>query len=238
MEAAQLAKIEAGGPMFRGASKNVYRIDEENCLVRLIPSLTSYTYHRDALIPGTDKIRLDFYELAAARLAGAGIPCVFGGRVDDTAYLARFCSNPPFEVIVKNQAAGSTLRKYPGLFEPGTEFRKPVVKFDFRTSPEDQPIAEDYIREYGLDVARMRSLALATNDVLRNWLKPRTLWDFCIIVGLDKVGDYYVTSEVSPDCMRLRDPDGVPLDKDLFRQGASAQEILLAWSGLVASLAS
>lgn len=236
MDAAQLAKIEEGTPTFKGISKNVYELADGNCLVRLIPSLTSYTYHRNQLIPGTDKIRLDFYELAAAQLDRAGIPCAFGRRIDDTAYLARFCPNPPFEVIVKNRATGSTIRKYPGLFEPGTEFSSPVVKFDFRTTPEDQPIAEDYVREYGLDVARMKSLALATNDVLRHWLRPRVLWDFCIIVGLDKAGDYYVTSEISPDCMRLRDADGSALDKDLFREGASPAEILSVWSRLVAGL--
>lgn len=237
MDSTTVATIEAGAPACSGASKVVYDLGDGRCLVRLVPSLTSFTYDRHELLPGTDRIRLDFYELAAARLAAAGVPCVFEHRVDETAYLARFCPSPPFEVIVKNIAAGSTLRKYPGLFPAGTVFSAPVVKFDFRTSPEDQPIAEDYVREYGLDVDRMKALALRTNEVLREWLAPRVLWDFCVIVGMDAAGDYYVASEVSPDCMRLRGADGAPLDKDLFRQGAPAEEIGRVWSALVASLA-
>lgn len=236
MDSAQLLAVESGEPTYQGISKNVYDLGDGTCLVRMIPSLSSFTYDRHELVPGTDRIRLDFYELAAARLHAAGIPCAFERRIDDTSYLARFCQTPPFEVIVKNYAAGSTLRKYPGLFQAGAKFTQPIVKFDFRVSPEDQPIADDYVREYGLDVAKMKALALAVNDVLCRWLQPRVLWDFCIIVGLDGGGDYSVSSEISPDAMRLRDADGSPLDKDMFREGASHAEILDVWDKLVSSL--
>lgn len=231
-----LLAIETRKPTYQGTSKTVYDLGDGTCFVRLVPSLTSYTYDRHELVPGTERIRLDFYELAASRLKRAGVPCVFERRLDESSYLARFCPTPPFEVIVKNYAVGSTLRKYPGLFPAESKFAHPIVKFDFRTSPEDQPIAEDYVREYGLDVAKLKTLALATNDVLQGWLQPRILLDFCIIAGLDERHDYCVTSEISPDCMRLRDANGSPLDKDLFRGGATHAQITRIWSELVASL--
>jgi phosphoribosylaminoimidazole-succinocarboxamide synthase len=202
----------------------------------MIPTLNSFTFSREAVVPGTDKIRLDFYEMAAARMTVAGVPSVFKYRVDETSYVARFCPSPPVEVIVKNVSAGSTLRKYPGLFAAGHQFTRPVVKFDYRTDPEDQAIADDYVRELGLDVQRVKDIALQTNNILRDWLAPRSLWDFCIIVGLDDTGKYWVNSEISPDSMRLKDADGSSLDKDLFRRGASEDAILTAWSGLVAEL--
>jgi phosphoribosylaminoimidazole-succinocarboxamide synthase len=236
MDKELIAVAEKSEPVSKGRSKLVYDLPDGSCLVRLIPSLNSFTYQREELVPGTDRLRLDFYERAAAVLDAAGVRTVFTERVDDTAYVARYVPSPPFEVIVKNVAVGSTVRKYPGLFEEGHRFAAPVVKFDYRVDPEDQPIAEDYLREFGVSPDALRAVALQANAALRSWLHPRDLQDFCVIVGVDAEGQYRITSEVSPDCMRLRSPDGSSLDKDLFRHGADAEEILRIWSELVRSL--
>lgn len=230
------ANIEATEPVYRGRSKTVYLMPQGRCFVRMVPSLSSFTFSREASMPGTDKLRLDFYEKAAARLRDAGVSCAFQYRVDETSYVSLFCPSPPFEVIVKNVSAGSTLRKYPGLFPQGHRFSQPVVKFDYRTDPEDQPIADDYVRELGLDVQRLKDIALQTNQVLCDWLAPRHLWDFCLVIGRDEAGEYWINSEISPDCMRLKDVDGTSLDKDLFREGAGRAELLDVWTALVNGL--
>jgi phosphoribosylaminoimidazole-succinocarboxamide synthase len=231
-----ISQAEAGDPIAKGRSKVVYPLPAGRCFVRLLPSLTSFTYHREEMVAGTDRLRLDFFERAAVVLARNDLPTVFERRVDDTGYIARYVPYSPFEVIVKNVATGSTVRKYPGLFREGHRFATPVVKLDYRTEPEDQPIAEDYLRECGYDVPRIKALALQTNEALRSWLAPNDLWDFCLLVGVGPDGRYWINSEISPDCMRLRAPDGASLDKDLFRNGADGSEILRTWGDLVASL--
>ncbi len=233
---ADLAQVTAGEPVFRGRSKTVYPMPGGRCFIQMVPSLSSFTYSREAMMPGTEKLRLDFFEKASARMRDDGVPGAFEYRVDDTSYVALFCPAPPVEVIVKNVCAGSTIRKYPGLFPQGHRFDRPVVKFDYRTDPEDQPIAEDYVRELGLDTQRMKDIALLLNETLQRWLTPLDLWDFCIIIGIDQHGSYRVISEVSPDCMRLKGTNGESLDKDLFRAGASRAEILRAWSATVHGL--
>jgi phosphoribosylaminoimidazole-succinocarboxamide synthase len=235
-DGATIRRAEAGDAIAKGRSKIVYRLADDWCLVRMLPSLTSFTYRREELVPGTDKLRLDFFERAADVLARAGLRTTFEDRVDDTGYLARYVPYGPFEVIVKNVATGSTVRKYRGLFEEGHRFTAPVVKLDYRTEPEDQPIADDYVRAYGYDVDRIKALALQTNEALRTWLAPRDLWDFCLLVGVGPEGDYWINSEISPDGMRLRGSAGEALDKDLFRQGVDGAEILSVWADLVASL--
>jgi phosphoribosylaminoimidazole-succinocarboxamide synthase len=237
MVSIDIEKAVSQPPMVTGRSKEVFRLGPDLCLVRLIPSLTSFTYGRDELVAGTEKLRLDFYELAARRLEANGVETVFRERVSDDMYVARLCPSPPFEVIVKNLATGSTIRKYPGLFEEGHRFHTPVVKFDYRTDPEDQPIAEDYVRECGFDPAALKTKILLINQILRDWLQPNDLWDFCVVFGRREDGAYVVQSEVSPDCMRLRSPDGEALDKDLFRQGRSHEEIIQIWSRLNRMLA-
>jgi phosphoribosylaminoimidazole-succinocarboxamide synthase len=238
--AAVIAEALAREPLIVGRSKALYALDEQHCIIRLIPSLTSFTYGREELVPGTEILRLDFYELAAQSLAKAGITTAFRGRLGTDLYYADLCADLcqelPFEVIVKNKAVGSTLRKYPGLFEPNHCFNKPVVKFDYRIDPEDQPIAEDYLRESGCDPELFKAIALRVNEELQRWLTPRILLDFCIVIGRHPSGHYAITSEISPDCMRLQNEVGQSLDKDLFRQGASHQNIRSVWADLVHSL--
>ena len=219
-----------------GRSKAIHDIDGRHCLVRLIPSLTSFTYGRHELVAGTEVLRLDFFDMAVQKLRQAGIRTAFVRRVAADMYIAEYCRGMPFEVIVKNVAGGSTLVKYPGRFPAGHRFRRPVVKFDFRVDPEDQPISEDYVREAGFDANALKNVALRVNAVLRAWLRPCDLLDFCLIFGLDAAGRYSIISEISPDAMRLRSPEGRPLDKDLFRQGAPGVEILSAWRELAEGL--
>jgi len=228
--------ILADKPMVKGKSKAIWRLDDHLCLAQLIPSLSSFTYNRHEMFDGTEVLRLDFYEMAAQRLQAAGVPVAFKARIGANLYVTEYCPCPPFEVIVKNIATGSTTRKYPGLFAEGHRFEIPVVKFDYRIDPEDQPIADDYLREAGCDSTRLKSLALKVNKVLRDWLAPRDILDFCLIFGADQYGKPILTSEVSPDAMRLRSPDGSSLDKDLFRQGGSREEVIDTWGRLVADL--
>jgi phosphoribosylaminoimidazole-succinocarboxamide synthase len=223
-------------PDIQGRSKKLWLLGDGTCVVEMVPSLRSFTFDRDELVPATGALRLDFYEQAAARLAEVGVPTVFRRRLGATTYLAAHVPAPPFEVIVKNRAVGSTTRKYPGLFEEGARLPRPVVKFDYRTDPEDQPIGEDYLRVLGVDVDGCRQLALACNAHLSQWLEPNDLYDFCLVIGSSPDGRLVINSEISPDCMRLRGPDGEPRDKDLFRSGASPDRIIAVWSELVASL--
>jgi len=230
LEDQQLERIPDSRPAdIAGRSKELWLLPDGLCLVRLIPSLRSFTHDRDELVEDTGPLRLQFYERAAPRLAAAGVECAFHRRVGATMYVAEFCPAPPIEVVVKNVANGSTTRKYPGLFPDGEPLPRPVVKFDYRVDPEDQPIGEDYLRALDLPVDAMRDQAFTVNDVLRDWLAPLQLWDFCVIFGIRPSGELSLISEVSQDCMRIRHPDGAPLDKDLFRAGASGADIVTAW---------
>lgn len=223
-------------PDLSGRSKRLWRLADGTCVVEIIPSLRSFTYQRDEMLPETGPLRLDFYERAAARLAADGIRTAFRRRLSPTSYLAEFHPAPPFEVVVKNRAVGSTLRKYPGLFPAEQKLPRPVVKFDYRVDPEDQPIGEDYLRVLDIPVDELRRLALAVNDCLIRWLAPIELWDFCLIFGFAEDGTPVLISEVSQDCMRLRRPDGSASDKDLFRRGAGHEEIYTAWKRLLDEL--
>ena len=234
--AADELTVDARPPDIEGRSKRIWLLGSDLCVIELIPSLRSFTFKREEIIEDTGPLRLAFYERAAGRLENDGIRTAFLRRLGPTRYLALYKAAPPFEVIVKNRAVGSTVVRYPGLFEAGQALPRPVVKFDYRAEPEDQPIGEDYLRAIGLPVDELRRLALEVNSSLRAWLEPVEVLDFCLIFGLDGNGDPLVISEISPDCMRLRHPDGSSLDKDLFRVGRQSDEITAAWRRLLDGL--
>ncbi|GHH88242.1 hypothetical protein GCM10018793_67200 [Streptomyces sulfonofaciens] len=225
--------VSAREPDIQGRSKKVWFAGPGACVVEMIPSLRSFTYDRDELMDGTAELRLDFFEYVSGRLAQDGVHTVFRERLGPISYLADYRPAPPFEVIVKNRATGSTMRKYPGLFTEGQVFERPVVKFDYRTDPEDQPIGEDYLRLLGVDVEQYRNAALRCNALLRNLLSPLDLWDFCLVIADDEEHGVVINSEISPDCMRLRSADGTSYDKDMFRQGAEREDILGRWTELM-----
>ncbi|TGV01549.1 phosphoribosylaminoimidazolesuccinocarboxamide synthase [Flavivirga rizhaonensis] len=225
-------------PIVKGKSKYLYNYDNDHYIAQLIPSLSSFTYDRYEMVEKTQDLRLDFYEMAVALLNKHDVPTAFVKRLDTDKYLTRKCTSPPFEVIVKNYAVGSTQRKYPGLFPDNHKFSTPIVKFDYRIDPEDIPISADYLKVYGEDPDLLKKLALKTNDILCEWLSPNVLVDFCLIFGTNNDGEVCITSEISPDCMRLKSEDGSSLDKDLFRQGKSHEEIIDTWTQLIVDIKS
>ncbi len=225
-------------PLVKGKSKLLFGYDTDHYVAQLIPSLSSFTYNRYEMVEKTQNLRLDFYEMAVALLNAHDVPTAFVKRLDGDKYLTRKCTSPPFEVIVKNYAVGSTQRKYPGLFPKNHKFEEPIVKFDYRIDPEDVPISDDYLKAYGEDPELLKKLALKTNALLCEWLYPNVLVDFCLIFGDNSDGELCITSEISPDCMRLKSPNGESLDKDLFRDGKAHDEIVDTWTQLISDIRS
>lgn len=220
--------------IIEGKSKRIYSYKEDVVLVELKPTLGSFTFNKKAEIPGTEILRLDFYEAVSECFKKHGILSTFIFRQTESTFLAKYIENvPPFETIIKNYAVGSTLRKYPGLFEPNEKLAHPIVKFDYRIDPEDQPIADDYVALYGVDVMRVKEVALKLNKLLSDLLSPYLLLDICFIFGTDENGQLFLTSEVSPDGFRVRDIDGDPYDKDIFRLGLPDKLLFERWKTLI-----
>lgn len=130
----------------------------------------------------------------------------------------------PAEVIIRNRATGSLIRKYP--FEDGTILNPPIVQMDYKDDEYHDPMLNESIAE-ALNVATkeeleiMKTIALKINDILSETFLNIgiILVDFKIEFGKDKNGDIILGDEISPDSCRLWDKDTLEmLDKELFRQ--------------------
>jgi phosphoribosylaminoimidazole-succinocarboxamide synthase len=133
----------------------------------------------------------------------------------------------PLEIITRNIAAGSLVRKFP--FKAGQEFEPPIIQMDYKNDEYHDPMLNDDIT-LALDLStndeleRIREITLRINDVLKGFLKDKNiiLPDFKIEYGKDYRGEIVLGDEISPDTCRFWDAQTFDvLDKDLFRKGES-----------------
>ena len=110
----------------------------------------------------------------------------------------------PIEVIIRNIATGSLVRKYP--FADGSRVDPPIKALGIATQEEIEILTQK---------------ALKINEILTKFFADAgiILVDFKIEFGKDKDGNILLGDEISPDGCRLWDSETLEmLDKELFRK--------------------
>lgn len=133
----------------------------------------------------------------------------------------------PLEVITRNIATGSLVRRFP--FQEGQTFEPPIIQMDYKNDAYHDPMLnDDIILALGFatseDLQIIRETTLKINQVLKKFLRKRGLLfpDFKIEYGRDHEGSIVLGDEISPDTCRFWDSETRDvLDKDLFRKGES-----------------
>ena len=131
----------------------------------------------------------------------------------------------PIEVIVRNIATGSLVRKYP--IEDGTRLEPPIVQMDFKADEYHDPMLNDsIIKALGIasqeEIDILTEKALQINEILIKFFADAgiILVDYKVEFGKDKNGNIILGDEISPDSCRLWDSETLEmLDKELFRKG-------------------
>ncbi|WP_458406286.1 phosphoribosylaminoimidazolesuccinocarboxamide synthase [Methanobrevibacter sp.] len=135
----------------------------------------------------------------------------------------------PIEVIVRNIATGSLVRKYP--IADGTRLEPPIVQMDFKADEYHDPMLNDsIIKALGIatqeEIDILTEKALKINDILTKFFADAgiILVDYKVEFGKDKNGNILLGDEISPDGCRLWDSETLEmLDKELFRKGKDDQ---------------
>lgn len=135
----------------------------------------------------------------------------------------------PLEVIVRNIAAGSFVKRY-GATE-GQEFATPTFEFSYKDDSLGDPLINDsHALALGLatqqEIDTIRTYALKVNDLLKAFFRERNilLVDFKLEFGRHK-GEILLGDEISPDTCRFWDATTrQKLDKDRFRQDLGGVE--------------
>jgi phosphoribosylaminoimidazole-succinocarboxamide synthase len=220
--------IEIRTLIYQGKAKGVYETnDPQKVVVEFRDDITAGDGAKKDNISGkgfwNSVISAKLFEL----LEEAGIKTQYIELIKPGLMLSKKLEMIPLEVITRNIAAGSLLRRYP--FKPKQTFDPPIIQIDYKSDEYGDPmlnddiaIALDLIGEEGLKNIRENTLKI--NKVLKDFLESKGLLfpDFKIEYGYDSEGNIVLGDEISPDTCRFWDIETCDiLDKDLFRQGES-----------------
>ena len=154
-----------------------------------------------------------------------GIDTQFIDLPEPNVMVAKKLEMIPIEVIVRNIATGSLVRKYP--IADGTRLEPPIVEMDFKADEYHDPMLNNsIIMALGIatqeEVDILTEKALKINEILTRFLADAgiILVDFKVEFGKDMDGNILLGDEISPDGCRLWDSETLEmLDKELFRKG-------------------
>ena len=151
------------------------------------------------------------------------IPTHFIKKVSETEMLVNKVDIIKVEVVCRNIAAGSLVKKFG--FTEGAELKQPIVEYYLKSDELGDPLfTEDHIfalnltDKYGLDI--IKKMTLRINTLLKKFFldKGIKLVDFKLEFGKDKNGNIILADEISPDTCRLWDSKtDKKLDKDRVR---------------------
>ncbi len=208
-----------------GKAKTVYRTDDPTrYLIEFRDDITAFDGKRKMAIPKKGYYNAQISARLFELLESHDIATHYLEMVDDTHMLVKAVDIIPLEVIVRNIAAGSLVRKYP--FKERQKLKPPVIVTDFKSDAYGDPmINDDIVRALRLatdeQLAMMRERALAVNEVLKEYLGKRGLLlpDLKLEFGVAaKGGQLLVADEISCDTCRLWLKEShQSVDKDIFR---------------------
>ena len=213
-----------GDMLYEGKAKKIFLTDKTDEVIQYFKDdATAFNAQKKGTILAkgvvNNKISSRLFEL----LEQAGVATHFIKNLSDREMLARRVKILPIEVVVRNRATGSIIKRL-GL-EEGLVIEPPLVEFFYKDDALGDPlITDDHVRMMNLatpdQVARLKSLSLKINEVLKPFFQERgmMLVDFKLEFGLWN-GQILLADEISPDTCRFWDiKTGERMDKDRFRK--------------------
>ena len=213
--------------VYEGKAKILYEGPDTSTLIQYFKDdATAFNAEKKDVIDGKGVLNNRLSEFFMTGLNTIGIPTHLIKRINMREQLIRAVEIVPLEVIVRNYAAGTLLKRL-GL-EEGVALPLPIVEFCFKDDSLGDPlVSEEHIVAFNWasqqELDDMLALALRVNDFLSGIMYGVgiRLADFKIEIGRVFEEDYQrlvVADEISPDSCRLWDlKTGEKLDKDVFR---------------------
>ncbi|MGZ4869437.1 MAG: phosphoribosylaminoimidazolesuccinocarboxamide synthase, partial [Halobacteriota archaeon] len=135
-----------------GKAKTVYRTDDPTRhLIEFRDDVTAFDGKRKTAVPKKGFYNAQISARLFELLESHGIATHYLEMVDGTHMLVKAVDIIPLEIIVRNLAAGSLVRKYP--FKEGQKLRPPVIVTDYKSDAYGDPMINDDL---------IRALRLAT----------------------------------------------------------------------------
>jgi phosphoribosylaminoimidazole-succinocarboxamide synthase len=207
-----------------GKAKTMYRTEHpDEYIMEFRDDVTAFDGKRKTSVPDKGRYNAQISARLFEVLEDHEIATHYLAMASDTRMLVKAVEIIPLEIIVRNIAAGSVVRKYP--FKEGQRLIPPVLIIDYKSDAYGDPMLnDDLIRALRLateeELRAVRELALRVNVVLKEYLGKRGLLlpDFKLEFGKARGGKILVADEISCDTCRLWLKESrQSVDKDVFR---------------------
>ncbi len=209
--------------LYEGKAKKVFLTEESNLVIQEFKDdATAFNNKKKGTIAEKGVVNNAISCKLITLLENEGIHTHLVEKLSDRDMLCRHLDIIKVEVVVRNIAAGSLVKRYG--FAEGTVLAKPIVEFYLKDDDLDDPLMNES-HAVALGVATLEELAVlknraeAINTVLKKFFADRKLKlvDFKLEFGRHN-GEILLGDEISPDTCRFWDLDtNEKMDKDRFR---------------------
>lgn len=224
--------------IYEGKSKRVYEKDENTILIEFKDDVTAMDGAIKANIKGKGIINARLSAYLFKFLEENSIKTHYLGYDGDRTIIAKKLTIIPIEVIVRNYAYGSLIKRMP-LYKPLQRIDPPLIEFHFKDDSLHDPLilVEDIINTNLISKKELETiidLSTKVNMLLRNLfsLKNLVLVDIKFEFGRDKNADIILADEISGDTFRVLDENNQHLDKEIFRKTKDAKLLINAYVNL------
>lgn len=211
--------------VYEGKAKRVFSTDEDHVFrIEYKDEVTAGNGAKKDKMAGKGRLNNLITSYFFERLAQEGLESHFIKKLSDTEQLVKEVTIIPLEVVVRNYAAGSIVKRLG--FDKGQAFASPLVEFYYKEDALNDPIiTDDHVKLLGIaddnDISELKRQALVVNDMLVKIMDEMNLQliDFKIEFGKDQDGNILLADEISPDTCRIWDKDTKEnFDKDVYRE--------------------
>ncbi|MCH7619049.1 MAG: phosphoribosylaminoimidazolesuccinocarboxamide synthase [Candidatus Marinimicrobia bacterium] len=216
--------------LYEGKAKKIYSTSDENLVIQLFKdSATAGDGAKKGTIKKKGEVNNQVSSFLFDYLKSYSIPNHFEQKLTATSMLVKNLKMFKLEVVMRNIAAGSLVKKY--AIKEGTELEQPILEYYLKDDKLHDPmISSEHAVAFELadqnQIAEIGRYAKRINVVLKDFLLRREilLVDFKLEFG-EQDGVIYLGDEISPDTCRFWDVKSKKkLDKDRFRQDLGGVE--------------
>ncbi|MBF4469682.1 MAG: phosphoribosylaminoimidazolesuccinocarboxamide synthase [Methanobrevibacter arboriphilus] len=217
---------ESKNLIYAGKAKDVYETEKQNeVIVAFRDDITAGDGEKKDNLKGKGHCNSLISSKLFEVLEENSVKTQYIQLIETGSMLSKKLEMIPLEVIARNIATGSLLKRFP--FEENQKLDPPIIQMDYKNDEYHDPMLNDEIT-IALGIAtqeeldEIRSITLKINKILSGFLKEKgiLLVDFKLEFGKDEDGNIVLGDEISPDTCRYWDIETLEtLDKDSFRQG-------------------
>lgn len=210
--------------LYKGKAKSMYEKGKDEVIMEFRDDLTAGDGAKKATKEGKGALNAEISARLLKLMEDSGVKTHFIEFQRPDKFLVKRVEIIPLEVICRNVATGSLVRRYP--FEEGQELSPPIIEFGYKSDEYHDPMLNDDIAiALGVstkeELDQIKGITLKVNEILKGFLNPRgiILVDFKLEFGRDSKGNLLLADEISPDTCRFWDAETKEImDKDRFRK--------------------